>query len=269
MDKMHYAFGACTLAGELYVTGGFSRDPEGISSSVEKYTPSSDSWSAVAALPSARCHHAAVAVRSAIYVLGGICGGSTLASVLKFDGTHGVWSVVEPMPEPRRGHAACTIGSNIYVLGGRSQFVDETSVFKFDTVTNTWSTLGPMPLPYSHHSVSVLDGDLIYIVGAGNNGKYFFRLDTASGVWSMLRATLESRHDSATFVVGGCLYVAGGDGDSLSVERYDVATDTWAAVADMVTNRVHLCAVTIGSADPAKDQNLIDSLIAKAARKPM
>jgi N-acetylneuraminic acid mutarotase len=259
------------LAGELYVTGGFSTDPRGSVSSVEKYTPSSDTWSAVAPLPSARYSHAAVAVGSDIYVLGGICDGTTIASVLKFDSTQGTWSAVNPMPEPRRLHAACAIGSDIYVFGGFCNGF-QTSVFKYDTVTNTWITLAPMPLLCADHSVSVLDGDgdQVYIVGTGYDGKGILRFDTASGVWSTLRDTLNEKYASATFVLGGCLYVAGGDGTSSTVvERYDVATDTWTAVADMLEGRAAFCAVTIGSGDTAEEQDLFDSLIAKAARECM
>jgi hypothetical protein len=261
-------FGACTLAGELYVTGGCSN--ENLLSSVEKYTPSSDSWSTVAPLPSRRYQHAAVAVGSAMYVLGGVCGGVHVASVLKFDSTQGTWNQVDPMPRPRRLHAVCAIGSDIYVFGGRFGPEDQTSVFKFDTEAITWSTLAPMPVACSYHSVSVLDGDMVYIVGAGNDGKGVLRFDTASGVWSMLRAASNNEHSSATFVLGGCLYVAGGDGNlSSSVEQYDLATDTWTAVADMLEGRCNLRAVTIGSADPAEGQDLFDSLITKAGRERM
>jgi hypothetical protein len=271
MSTARSGFGACMLAGELYVTGGFSTDPRGSVSSVEKYTPSSDTWSAVAPLPSARYSHAAVAVGSDIYVLGGICDGTTIASVLKFDSTQGTWSAVNPMPEPRRLHAACAIGSDIYVFGGFCNGF-QTSVFKYDTVTNTWITLAPMPLLCADHSVSVLDGDgdQVYIVGTGYDGKGILRFDTASGVWSTLRDTLNEKYASATFVLGGCLYVAGGDGTSSTVvERYDVATDTWTAVADMLEGRAAFCAVTIGSGDTAEEQDLFDSLIAKAARERM
>jgi hypothetical protein len=186
MSIARCVFGACTLAGELYVTGGFSTDTNVPMSSVEKYTPSSDSWNNVAPLPSTRHEHAAVAVGSAIYVLGGNTRpvGSTLASasVLKFDSTRDTWSVFDPMPEARTLHAACAIGSDIYVFGGRSDLGRETSVFKLDTEANSWSTLAPMPLPCSFHSASVLDGDMVYIVGAGNNGKSVLSFDTASGV---------------------------------------------------------------------------------------
>jgi N-acetylneuraminic acid mutarotase len=270
MSTTRFVFGACMLAGELYVTGDLSTSPGLPLSSVEKYTPSSDTWSTVAPLPTALCHHAAVAVGSAMYVLGGACGGPTVASVLKFDSTQGTWSVVEPMPEPRRKHAACAIGSDIYVFGGcRSPVERQTSVFKLDTETNTWSTLEPMPLPCVTHSVSVVDGDQVYIVGAGHDGKGVLRFDTASHAWSTLAATSDSRRRSATFVVGGCLYVAGGEDSSSSVERYDVATDTWTAVANVLEGRDSFRAVTIGSADSAEAENLFDSLIAKIASECM
>jgi hypothetical protein len=265
MSTARSEFGACMLAEELYVTGGLSTDPRGSLSSVEKYTPSSDTWSAVAPLPSARYEHAAVAVGLVIYVLGGIRNGRELASVLKFDSTQGTWSAVESMPEPRQCHAACAIGSDIYVFGGCFRFEDQTSVFKYDTVTNTWSTLAPMPLPCGDHNVSVLDGDQVYIVGAGDDAKGVLHFDTASGVWSTLRDTSNRKHGSPTFVLGGCLHVAGGNGASSTVvERYDVVTDTWTAVADMLEGRLNFCAVTIGSADPAEVQDLFDSLIDKA-----
>jgi hypothetical protein len=86
-------FGACVIAGELYVSGG----QDGIDtklSGVEKYTPSSDTWSAVVPMPVARACHAAVAVGSAMYVLGGELGDNqddhhVTASVLQFDSTQG------------------------------------------------------------------------------------------------------------------------------------------------------------------------------------
>jgi hypothetical protein len=135
------------------------------------------------------------------------------------------------------------------------------------TETNTWSTLEPMPLSCADHSVSVLDGNLVYIVGAGNNEKGVLCFDTASCVWSSLGPTSNNKYGSATFVLGGCLYVAGGESNSSSsVERYDVATDTWVAAADMLESRGGFGAVTCGSAESAEEHDLFDSLIAKTAR---
>jgi N-acetylneuraminic acid mutarotase len=89
MGTARFDLGTCVLAGEIYATGG--RDANRIYlSSVEKYSPSSDTWIAVAPLPDARSQHAAVAVGSVMYVLGGCMDGQgAITSVLKFDTTQG------------------------------------------------------------------------------------------------------------------------------------------------------------------------------------
>jgi N-acetylneuraminic acid mutarotase len=161
-----------------------------------------------------------------------------LASVLKLESTQGTWSLVEPMPEARRGHSACAIGSDIYGFGGRCEIGRMTSsVFKLDTEANTWSALEPMPLPCFSYSVHVLNGNQVYVIGAGDDCRGVLHFNMASGVWSALGATSDNKIGSATFVFGGCLYVAGGVVQSSDVERYDVATDTWTAVAGMLEGR--------------------------------
>jgi hypothetical protein len=123
----------------------------------------------------------------------------------------------------------------------------------------------PRPLSFrSWHSASVLSG-LVYIVGGGDTHCEVLRFDPASDAWSNLTPTPVSREDCGSFVVGECLYVAGGDNESASVERYDVASNTWTASADMFECRRLFGAVTIGSAGPAKQQNLFDSLIVQAS----
>jgi hypothetical protein len=266
MGTARSCIGACTIAGELYVTGG--RDnARNVLSSVEKYSPSSDTWSAVAPMPEARAEHAAVAVGSAMYVLGGIVHNAPTARVLKFDFVQATWSEVSPMPVAKRYFAACAIGSDIFVFGGKGsgnnrEFGDQDSVFKLDTVANAWSTLAPMPHGAYFHSASVLDGQ-VYIVGVGCE---VLRFDPALGAWSTLASTSENRKCGSCFELGGCLYVVGGDYESRSsVERYDVSTNTWRAVADMVELTRIYGAVTM-SAGPPEYQDLFDVLIAKAYR---
>jgi hypothetical protein len=193
-----------------------------------------------------------------MYVLGGSEG-----STLKFDSTQGTWSEVAPMPERRHGCAACAVGIDIYVFGGQEDREEQASVFKYDTMADEWSTLAPMPCTCALHSASVLDG-MVYIMGVGYMSSEVLRFDPTSGVWSTLTHTLNVHVASTSFVLGGCLYVAGGC-DSSGVERYDVATNTWNAVANMLEERYACAAVTIASTGPAKEQDLFDSLIAKAS----
>jgi hypothetical protein len=119
MCNARHSFGACVIAGEIYVTGG-NDETRNVLLSVEKYSPSSDTWSAVAPLPDARHSYATIAVGSAMYVLGGYrsIGGlrRDTASALKFDSTHGIWSEIAPLPEDRYNFAACAIGNDINVF---------------------------------------------------------------------------------------------------------------------------------------------------------
>jgi hypothetical protein len=63
--------------------------------------------------------HTAVAVGSAIYVIGGFDGGG-IASVLKFDSAQDTWSEVAPVPDVEfYAFAACAVGSDNFVFGGQ------------------------------------------------------------------------------------------------------------------------------------------------------
>jgi hypothetical protein len=159
------------------------------------------------------------------------------------------------------------VGTDIYVFGGEDENGEgHDYVMKYDTLADDWTTLTPMPHGCSHHSASICS-ELIYIVGAGEHGHEVLHFDPALGVWTTLPPTPSDQSYCATFVLGGCLYVAGEIGNTSSVERYDAATDTWTAVADMLEGRHSFCAVTIGSAGPAEEQDLFDSLILKASKK--
>jgi hypothetical protein len=256
-------FGACVIAGEIYVCGG-QNDEDSRLSSVEKYSPMRDTWSAVAPLPDARCGHAPVAMGSAMYVLGGTVGIASIASVLKFDNVLGTWTEVAIMPDARSGCAACAIGSDIYVIGGEiddSEALD--SVFKYDTMGNTWSTLAPMPSPACYHGASILHG-LVYIVGAGDDSDETLRYDhdPASDAWSTLAPCLSGNDQGTSFVLGGSLYAAEGQRNNARVERYDVDIDIWMAVANMLEERTGSCSVTIRSTGPAEQENIFHTLIA-------
>jgi hypothetical protein len=252
------------------MTGGVDVNRIGLSS-VEKYSPTSDTWTTLLPLPEPRSNHVAVAVGSAMYVLGGIAGEDPApimtASALKLDTLQGIWSTVAPMPELRFDFASGVVGSDIYVFGGISATSrDQGSVFKYGTETDIWSTLAPMPTVASGHSAIELDG-LIYVVGVGESKSGLILYDPALEVWTTLAPLIYRCPFGTSFVLGGCLYAAGGKSNECAMHRYDVTANTWTEVADMLQGRYRLCAVKIGGSGPAEEQGLFDSLIVKAARR--
>jgi hypothetical protein len=271
MGTPRSSFGACVVAGDIYVTGGIDNDLHDISSA-ERYSLANDTWSDAAPLPEGRSQHTTVAVGSNMYVLGGTAGEDdvTTPSVIKFDSVQGTWSDVAPMPSARSVAAACAVGNDILVFGGDDdEEYSQDSLFKYDTEADEWSNLAPMPYlssRYNRYSASV-HGGLVCIIGFRSDNNDFFSFDPASGAWSTLAPTLHNRSSGTSFVLAGCLYAAGGfePSSSASLERYNVASDTWAAMADFSEGRSSCCAVTIGSSGLGGEQNLFDSLIAKAS----
>jgi hypothetical protein len=257
-------FGACVIAGEIYVCGG-ENDEDGTLSSAERYSPVSDTWSAVTPLPVARSRHAVVAVGSDVYVLGGAMMNELTASAIKFDSVLDTWTEVAPMPNAMSECATCAVGSDIYVFGGNSiQRGGDVSVLKYDTMENTWSTLAPMPSARFHHSVSVLDG-LVYVVGDREPySQGILQYNPASDAWRTLSPGLAPNYFGSSFVLGGYLYATGGLNNSASVERYDVAMGTWMSTGNLLEGRVGFCAVTIGSVGPAEEEDIFDKLITTA-----
>jgi hypothetical protein len=234
MNIARPSFGACMVAGDLYVIGGWSDDGSSFLTSVEKYSPASNTWSAVSPLPAGRVDHAAVAMGSALYVLGCETGDGVTANVLKLDSVHGSWSEVAPLPAPREEFASSACRNNIC-----------------DTKANAWTTLAPMTFVCTYHSASLLDGQ-VYIVGAGNSEREVLRFNPVTNAWSTLAQTINTRDSGNSFVLAGYLYAAGGGDTCASVERYNMATNTWTPV---------FCIEAEGLAE---EQDLFDSLITKA-----
>jgi N-acetylneuraminic acid mutarotase len=204
-----------------------------------------------------------------MYVFGGDVGfereSTTSVTVFKYDSTQDTWSRVAPMPAARRAFSACAIGSDIFVFGGIENSTTQATVFKLDTVANEWSTLAPLPHATDWTCACAL-GSLVYIVGAGG-GRETLRFDSVTETWTSLKSTEKLRMGSKAFVLNGSLYVTGGLGGGPSVECYDEATNTWLAMTDMLESRLHFGAVTIRDARPTDDEDLFDSLIAKASRR--
>jgi hypothetical protein len=148
MSTLRHSFGACAVEGVLYVSGGLDTGDfsETHHSSVEKYSLSSNSWTFVAPLPEARANHVAVAVGSAMYILGGTGHSGGTANNLMYDTVSDTWTPVAAFPEARSEFVCCAVGSDIFIFGGVNVRLSvQDSVFKYDTLTSVWTSLAPTP----------------------------------------------------------------------------------------------------------------------------
>ncbi len=114
---------AVELDGFIYVVGG-RRDGGGQANSdaLDRYDPASNTWTALAPLPTARSGIGAAVLHGRIVVLGGevnpAAANGVFPHVEMYDPATDTWLRLADMPVPRHGIWAVTLGPRIYVPGG-------------------------------------------------------------------------------------------------------------------------------------------------------
>lgn len=230
----HVAF--TEYRGKIYVFGGFKYPDSGPAAWVPidnawEYDPATDTWKALAPLPTKRGSPVAVAVGDKIYVI----GGANTPPGAKDPGVH-----------PRRPHRS--VGT----------------VEEYDPATNTWRERASMPTPRNHATAGAVNGK-IYVIGGRVGGAFISsgssnidvveEYDPATDSWGAPRAKMPSaRSAMASGVFGGRIYVSGGEGQDAqrmwtfrSLEAYDPATNTWTPLPSMPVPRHGLAGAVVGN----------------------
>jgi len=155
--------------GRIYVLGGFATsDDRHALSSVEVYSPATDSWRAVAPMPTARGALAAVAGPDGrIYAIGG-SNGSDVAAVEVYTPGTDTWVAATPLPTARSGLGA-GVGSDgrVHAVGGYTDHAIAT-VEGYSPSTHRWTEETPLPAPLFPAVASTPSGT-VYVIGGGTD----------------------------------------------------------------------------------------------------
>ena len=156
---------AASLHGLLYVAGGTDHEESFVRTTVERYSPASDSWEAVASMTSARCSHQLVALGGFLYAIGGDIGSSA-GTAERYDPATNTWTPIASMASGRSDSAAAAMGGFLYVTGGTDYAgTNPRSCERYDPASNTWSSIADMPEPRHGHALACLGGSSLYAVG--------------------------------------------------------------------------------------------------------
>jgi Kelch motif len=196
------AAAAAAVDGVVYAIGGTTS--EGNTTAVWAWD--GEAWERRAPLPEARFNHAAVAIGTRIWVLGGFAGGEEHDDVFVYDTRADVWGRSRPLPQPTHAFGAVALGDELWLVGGRrgERVLDE--VWIFDTARGGAWRRGPsMPRPMELLGAAVT-GDRIHAVWEGVYQIY----DVSDDRWRQGPRPLVTRHALKAFVAGGALYTLGG-----------------------------------------------------------
>ncbi|XP_004280133.1 kelch-like protein 36 isoform X2 [Orcinus orca] len=170
MNQRRVDFYLASIEDMLVAVGG--RNENGALSSVETYSPKTDSWSYVAGLPRFTYGHAGTIYKDFVYISGGhdYQIGPYRKNLLCYDHRTDVWEERRPMTTARGWHSMCSLGDSIYSIGGSDDSLE--SMERFDVLgveayspqCNQWTRVAPLLHANSESGVAVWEGR-IYILG--------------------------------------------------------------------------------------------------------
>jgi N-acetylneuraminic acid mutarotase len=172
--------GAAKLEKYVYAVGGRSETAGPCTggaglATVERYKVDSNTWEAVAPLPTSRSDVGVMAYAGKLYVFGGCNLTGVTGEVDIYNPKTNTWSAGAPMPTPRAAFYSIGIGGGIntgviYVIGGVESFVVTSSANEaYNTATNSWTKGLPMPHPRAEMGVASAE-DKIFTLGGGIPG---------------------------------------------------------------------------------------------------
>lgn len=150
-----------TIGDSVYSIAG-----QGVTSSLELYNPSTQTWESRANLPTTNFAYSALAVSNdKLYRFGG--GGYSVPSnfVHVYDPQNDSWSNLSNLSDPLHGPAATGLeGSDeIYIVGGYHSFDQRDEVWIYNTVDETYTAGPDLPIGRDYH-VAVTVNDCIYSI---------------------------------------------------------------------------------------------------------
>ncbi|XP_042276477.1 kelch-like protein 20 isoform X1 [Thunnus thynnus] len=221
-----------TLDGKIYTVGG--EDNVRCYSSVERYNPDTDSWSAdVAPLSSPRSGVCLVEMDGYLFAIGGHDGTAALNTVERYDPDMNTWSKQAAMLTRRTKAVAAVLHGQLYVIGGNDGNMALSSVERYNPVDGTWSACAQMRCPRENAGCTVYLG---YIYVAGGKDELNLELSVAERFdpdtmrWTPVKCMRSKRDNMSLVVFNDALLAIGGfDGvtNLKTIEIYSHETNTW------------------------------------------
>lgn len=244
-------FAAGYYEGRIFIIGGDTAG--GVTSAVDEYDPSANSWQARSAKPIAVNNVSAAMVGAKVYVPGGYTDdGEVVADLEIYDLDQDLWGRGAPLPVPLCAYAAAVAGEKMYLFGGwdGSDYVNCT--YEYDPRTDSWSERTPMPTPRGFAAAAPMEGK-IYVLG-GYDGQEEFStvevydpsLEGIADPWQARSEMMAGRGGLGVAAIAGTLYAIGGGWNSYLAynEKYDPVADEWSPIETPIVGQWrNLCVV--------------------------
>jgi len=206
--------GAAVIDGQIYVAGGWTRNPPLPNDNLYVYDPSSNTWSVKADMPNLSACGATGAIGGKLYVLTACDGNNGYSSEFNaYDPTADKWTGLASPSNSHGNPAFGVIGHTLIVAGGLDAAgVLEGTTEAYDPRSKSWTTLSPEPEPVMN-AASAAVGDRLFVIG-GNDGSAAVDAvqvyDISTDSWSMGTSLPTALTNAAAAVQQSYIFVEGG-----------------------------------------------------------
>lgn len=214
-EPLHHTT-AVSLAGKIYVIGGYNTLSFNPVASAYRYDPQVNQWTKIANLPTKRGALASVVIGSKIYSVGGE-GELATGDLASYDPATDRWTTLASMPNPREHITAGVINGKMYVAGGRRPGNFTLNILEeYDPVTNIWRSRAPMPTGRSGIAGEVVNGRFYVFGGEGNNNNPLGTFadnesyDPITDTWRKEVPMPTARHGIGAAVIENKIYIPSG-----------------------------------------------------------
>eukprot|EP01046_Picozoa_sp_COSAG06_P015827 COSAG06_NODE_1027_length_11028_cov_3.385031_7_plen_561_part_00 len=228
---------SCCADGRMVVCSGLNMGGADLmnhlASTALQWLPGTDTWSALPDLPAGRLGAASVGLPDGrTMLIGGVCRGETLTSVLVLAADGSGWSDLVPLTRARFLAAVLVSNGKVLVAGGKSGLGGTDTALNtaelWDPATQKWTALPPMAHKRISAAACVLPSGRVVVVGGQGADKVNRKdgevFDPVKREWEPLGAEMAHVHGhiSAVAVAGGLLAVGVN-----SPELYDEESGRW------------------------------------------
>jgi N-acetylneuraminic acid mutarotase len=213
---------AGVINGQIYVLGGCinSDCSSGVTNVLERYDPVSNTWAALAPMPTVRTSFAVGVINGKLYVVGGwtFCApcGLPIPDLDVYDPVTNTWASKAPTPTAVGGPGGGVINGKFYLVGGRLDNVTAVGTLQvYDPSTDTWTTQPSMPTARYALGAGVVNG-ILYAVSGNDSAQ--LRLitveayDPVSNNWTTVAPIPAAAYQPTPATINEVMYVAGNVG---------------------------------------------------------
>jgi len=236
-------FGLATAVYETFIFAISGVDGQGVTGIVERYDPTTDTWSSVRDKPVPVSDVSGTVIGGKIYIPGGQLSSGSVSNVLEiYDPQQDEWSRGRNLPTPISAYGLNSFEGKLYLFGGwdGEQFLD--TVYEYNPDTDQWKSVSVMPTSRANPGVTVVGRKIFIIGGLNRDGatgvNEVFVPDLASAdnnPWEIQTPLPEGGYAMGTTSVADTIYLVGGinqDGGQFSSLVFNPLTGEWRSLAD-------------------------------------